>query len=90
MATLAKELAARGHRLVDPYKEHKAKALELGVHFEDLEEAEDHKYSDGEESEYNTEEETATMSTKKATASPSSAMKKKAFYHHWWCRCSDC
>jgi hypothetical protein len=37
--------------LTDPYKEYKEKAVELGVHFEDLEVAEDHDYSDDKQSE---------------------------------------
>jgi hypothetical protein len=69
MASLAKELAARGKTLIDPYKDHKEKAQAAGVNFEDLKEAEDHDYSDDEEkSDYNIEA-TATMSAKKATAS---------------------
>ena len=48
MATLAKELAARGKVLKDPYKDHNEKAQAAGLPFEDLEEAEDHNYSDDE------------------------------------------
>jgi len=89
MATLAKELAARGIRLHDPYKEHIEKAQEAGVAFEDLEEAEDHHYSDDDQSEKSeataytdTEEESkqqvsfATMPSKKASIASPSAMKK--------------
>jgi hypothetical protein len=90
MATLALELAARGKKLIDPYKEHTEKAAAAGVPFEDLKEAEDHNYSDEEyESEgtayTNTEESkqqvsfttTAKMPSKKASfASPSSTMKR--------------
>jgi hypothetical protein len=89
MEKLAKELAARGKALKDPYKYHIEKAAEAGVPFEDLEEAEDH--SDNEEyksegtAHTDTEESkqqvsfatTAKVPPKKASfASPSSAMKK--------------
>jgi hypothetical protein len=84
MASLAKELAARGKILKDPYQEHIEKAHAAGIPFEDLEAAEDHKYNSDDESEgtaYSEEKQVSfeTMSGKKASiTSPSSAMKKKA------------
>ena len=87
MASLAKELAARGKTLKDPYKDHKEKAQEAGVAFEDLEES-DHSSSEEEESDieepFSPRQVSFTppprkMPAKKA-ASPatSSAMKHKA------------
>jgi hypothetical protein len=88
MASLAGELASRGKTIKDPYKEHIERSHAAGLEFEDLEEAEDHDYSDDDQSAksegtaYTDTEESkqqvsfAAMPSKKATASPSSAMKR--------------
>ncbi|OEU07672.1 hypothetical protein FRACYDRAFT_250691 [Fragilariopsis cylindrus CCMP1102] len=75
MASLAQELAARGIRLEDPYKQHKKKAQDLGVPFEDLEEAEDHQYSDDEEVETDIEEEEEEIPKQVSFSPPLSARK---------------
>ena len=75
MASFAQELAARGIRLEDPYKQHKKKAQDLGVPFEDLEEAEDHQYSDDEEVETDIEEEEEEIPKQVSFSPPLSARK---------------
>ena len=84
MATLAKELAARGKVLKDPYKDHNEKAQAAGLPFEDLEEAEDHNYSDDEsvsdieESESSEEEPRVSFSPPPRTPTATKMPPKKA------------